>query len=524
MASYQINIVLRNSVANGASITASISPVERPILYVTDYRVEYDAAGPISNALVSVFVGSDGLTVTNNTGSSWAAGKILQVSVRTIEGWSQLAGRVLGFSAATQIPEIVFDQSKGGKYLFTQYDSTYGAFCSSLSIATGTLSSMSKTSLKTQTDVSSLKDDAGGAITAGDVTCGWWLSETRFLFVGRKLSNNKYYVWMCNYNGSAWTVGSNSTTFDNGNAVLALGTYSGGQADLSGILHSHSMAVKSSTEAVIAEYNINASRSNGSTNDAVRVYRTTDGGATWSAVLTFNTSGNQIRHAHAARYDKWTGEYYFVFGDDPNSAIVRWDGSSSSPSANTALTQAGIGATSGWECMHDSLGLECRSGSIAIHPDSVHFMCDNSEVNLQQTYAFTVTKQRPMARVQSYGYDRTKGRPPLICCETPNGGAFWASMREATDGGAEDWKGYDFWHTPDGITFVKIAKTRDNSTISSGVITSFFMTNEGKIVIAGTNSKGTKLLPVTASTNGQGSLVVTPVIWTGDVRSLQTLA
>jgi len=433
--------------------------------------------------------------------------------------------RILGFSSYVTIPEMVFDQSKGGKYVFTQYDGTYGSFGSALSIATGTLTSMSKTSLQTVTNVSNLKDTAGAAITAGDVTCAWWLSETRFLFVGRKLSNNNYYVWMCNYNGVAWTVGNNSTTFDNGNAVLALGLYSGGQAGLSGILHSHSMAVKSSTEAVIGEYNINGSRVNGSTNDAVRVYQTTDGGVTWTAILTFNTSGNQIRHCHAVRYDRYTGDYYMVFGDDPKSGIVRWDGVSASPAANTAITQAGIGSTAGWEVMHDTLGLECRSGSIAVHPQSVHYMADNSEVNTTETYAFIVGKSKPMTRILSNSYERTTGRPPLLCCEMPNGAAYWASMRESTDVGAgpESWKGYDFWYTQDGVTFTRIAKTRDNSLITSGVITSMFMTNEGRIVIAGSGSKGTKLLP-SASTNGQGSIVVTPSAWDGTVYSMQSTA
>lgn len=434
-------------------------------------------------------------------------------------------GKVFGFSSATTISEVVFDQSKGGQYLFTQYDATYGSFCSALSIATGTLASMSKTSLQTQTNVSSLKDDAGAAITAGDVTCAWWLSETRFLFVGRKLSNNKYYLWLCNYNGSAWTVGANSALFDDQKPVLALGLYSGGQADLSGILHSRSLAVKSSTEAVIGEYNINGSRVSGSTNDAVRVYRTTDGGVTWTAILTFNTSGNQIRHCHAVRYDPFDDKWYMVFGDDPNSAVLRWDGSSSSPAANTPLTQAGIGSTSGWEVMHDTAGLECRSGDLAIHPDSVHYMADNSESNTSTKYAFQVRKQRWMMRLQSNEYERTNGRPPLLCCEMPNGGAFWASMRESTDLGAspETFQGYDFWYTPDGVTFTKIAKTRDNSAITSGVITQMMVTNEGKIVIAGTNSKGTKLLP-SATTNGQGSIVVTPSIWNGSVLTLQGTA
>lgn len=450
------------------------------------------------------------------------SGAFYKATGATSYAWMPVNGRIFGFSGVTTIAEIVFDQSKGGKYLYTQQDVTYGSFGSALSIATGTLASMSKTSLQSVTNVSNLKDDAGAAITAGDVACAWWLSETRFLFVGRRLSDNKYFLWLCNYNGSAWTVGANSALFDDTKAVLALGLYSGGQAALSGILHARSLAVKSSTEAVIGEYNIASGRVSGGANDAVRVYRTTDGGATWTAILTFNTSGNQIRHCHAVKYDKWTGEWYMVFGDDPNSAVVRWDGSSASPSANTALTQAGIGSTAGWECMHDAAGLECRSGDLAIHPQSVHYMADNSEANTSTKYAFQVGKTHVMSRVQSNQYERTTGRPPLLCCEMPNGAAFWASMREATDTGAspETFQGYDFWYTPDGVSFARIAKTRDNSAITSGVISNMFMTNEGKIVISGTNAKGCKLLP-SASNSGQGSIVVTPTAWDGAVLTLQ---
>ncbi len=438
---------------------------------------------------------------------------------KTVQGFV-----ALGMTGATAIPEIIFDQSKGGKYLFTQYDGTYGKYCSSLSIATGSLTSLSKTSLQSITDVSGLKDTSGAAITAGTVVCAWWLSETRFLFCGRKLSNNTYYLWMCNHNGSAWTVGSNSTTFDNGNAVLALGLYSGGQADLSGILHARSLAVKSSTEAVIGEYNIAGSRVAGAAKDAVRVYRTTDGGVTWSAILTFNTNGSttQVRHCHAVRYDRYTGDWYMAFGDDPNSALIRWDGSSASPADNSALTTAGVGSAPGWEVLHDTAGIECRSGDLTIHPQTAYYMSDNSEVNTATKYAFHVSKSKPMARVQSLQFDRTTGRPPLIQCEMANGAAFWASMREATDTGAapESFKGYDFWYTRDGVYFAKVARTRDNSAIATGVISQMMMTNDGYIVISGLNDKGCKLIP-SATSNGQGSIVVTPAAWDGAVATLQ---
>jgi len=466
--------------------------------------------------------------VESNSGSSVGWVRSDSIIAESADGSSSLvdgAGiplRTLGFSAATTIPEVILDQSKGGKYLFTQNDGTYGSYLSALSIATGTLTSLSKTSLQAVTNVSSLKDASGASITAGDISHAWWLSETRFLFVGRKLSNQYYYLWMCNYNGSAWTVGSNSTAFDNGNAVLAIGLYSGGQASQSRSLHARSMGVKSATEAVFGEYNINPSRTAGGISDAVRVYRTTDGGATWAAILTLNTDGSttQARHCHGVRYDRYTGDWYMLFGDDPLSAVVRWDGVSASPAANTPLTQAGLGSVTGWEVMHDAAGLECRSGDISIHPQTIYYMADNSEVNTATKYAFQVSKSRPMSRVQMPQYERTTGRPPLIQCEMANGAAFWASMRESTDlaESPESFKGFDFWYTPDGYSFSKIAKTRDNSSFSSGVLAQMMMTNEGSIVISATS--GTKLLAGAF----YGSVIVSPVAWDGTVRTLQGAA
>lgn len=437
-------------------------------------------------------------------------------------------GQLQGFSAATTIPEIVFDQSKGGKYLFTQYDGTYGSFTSALSIATGTLASMTKTSLQTATNVSSLKDTAGAAITAGAIVCAWWINETRFMFVGKKNSTNTNYVWICDFNGGAWKVGSNSTTFDNGNAVLALGLYSGGQAPLSGVLHSRSVAMNpDASKILIAEYNVATGRVSGGTNDAIRVYQSADQGATWSALLTHNTSGNQMRHWHFAKYDAFNPNRPWLIGggDDPLSALIGWDGTSSAPPANTPLTQAGFAGYPGWEVMHDTAGIECRSGDIAIHPQTLHYMSDNSEVNTAEKYNFHVSKQRPLVRVRSNQHDRTVGRSPLICAELPNGATIWATIREAQDVGdaPETFKGYDFLYTPDGVTFHKIAKTRDVSSSGTGTLSNIFMSNEGILVISGLNARGCKLRP-SASTNGEGSLLVTLQPWDGTVRTLQGTA
>jgi len=427
-----------------------------------------------------------------------------------------------GFSAASTISEVIFDQSPGGKYLFTAYDAANN-YTSSLSIATGPLASLSKTALAV-TNVSSLKDTAGAAITAGSILAAWWISETRFMFVGKKNAGVVYFVWICDFNGGSWKVGSNSALFDNGNAVLALGLWSGGQAGGSSILHQRSVAI-SPTKILLGEYNIATGRVAGGTNDAVRIYQSTDSGATWTALLTFNTSGNQIRHCHFVKYDRYTGEFYIGFGDDPDSALLRWDGTSAAPPANTPLTPAGFTGYPGWEVMHDTLGFECRSGDITIHPQTAYYMADNSEANTPIKYAFHVSKSHPMQRIQSNEYERTIGRSPLIGMELPNGGAFWCCIRETSDAGAapEPFKGYDFWYTPDGVTFTRIARTRDNSAGINGTINNIFMTTEGKIVISGFNAKGCKLLPV-ATTNGEGSLVVTPTVWDGTVRTLQGAA
>lgn len=478
-------------------------------LMVPDYATDTD------NVLTPPFSGP---VTLNSTRTALVSGDGTPNSVSV--------GAIQGFSAATNIPEIVFGQSKGGQYLFTAYDAANN-FTSSLSVATGTLASMTKTAIAA-TNVSSLKDTSGVAITAGAVVCAWWINETRFMFVGKKNSGNTNYVWICDFNGGAWKVGSNSALFDNGNAVLALGLYSGGQAGLSGVLHARSVAMNAdASKILIAEYNVATGRVTGGANDAIRVYQSADQGATWTALLTHNTAGNQMRHWHFVKFDAFNTNRPWLIGggDDPLSSLIGWDGTSAAPAANTPLTQAGFAGYPGWEVMHDTAGIECRSGDIAIHPQTLHYMSDNSEVNTAEKYNFHVGKQKPLQRIRANQHDRSIGRSPLICCELPNGAAVWGTIREAQDLGAapESWAGYDFMYTPDGVTFHKIAKTRDNSASGTGTLSNIFMSNEGILVISGINARGCKLRP-SASTNGEGSLLVTLQAWDGVVRTLQGAA
>jgi len=430
-------------------------------------------------------------------------------------------GSLQGFSGATTIPEVLLDLSPGGQYVFTQYDGTYGQYMSQLSIGIGLVSSLTKTAI-TATLCSALKKRDGTALTSGGIMGAWWVSETRFLFAIRGLTApniNKQYLYLCNYNGSAWTVGNNAPALDNSQAVLDLGLWSGGQAELAGVLFSRSIDM-SSTRICLNEYNVASGRVSGSTSDAVRLYTSLDGGLNWEALLTFNTSGNQIRHGHACRYDGYADKWYFSFGDLPDSAIVRWDGISAPPPANTELYD--FWKYPGWEVIKETLGIETRTVDFSVHPQSVYYMCDINEESSLETYAFHIGKSFPMLRTRSNGYVRPTGRSPAIQCEMPNGGAYWMTDRGDTDLGEapELWKGYSIYYTPDGVTFSYVARTRDVSSVSTGFPWKMFITPEGTIVISGFNGRGCKLRP-SASTNGEGSIVATPAAWDGATLTLQ---
>ena len=108
-------------------------------------------------------------------------------------------------------------------------------------------------------------------------------------------------------------------------------------------------------DLIFGEYNTNTSRTNGSTNDRVRLVRSTDQGATWTPVMTWNTDGshNNIGHIHTVRQDPYTGYIYICTGDAANkSSIIQWDGVSS------WTNNTNVSAISGWTGFHAGSGSE----------------------------------------------------------------------------------------------------------------------------------------------------------------------
>ena len=115
-----------------------------------------------------------------------------------------------------------------------------------------------------------------------------------------------------------------------------------------------------------AEYNVNGSRVSGGANDSVNLWRSDDLGATWYAALTWNVGYHEIRHFHGVAQDPTTDLIFLLCGDDAESRIVSWDGTSPSP-ATPSVTN--LNATSGWK----AIGGTQRERFVGIAFKGAHF-------------------------------------------------------------------------------------------------------------------------------------------------------
>lgn len=107
--------------------------------------------------------------------------------------------------------------------------------------------------------------------------------------------------------------------------VLALGSGPGGAANGVWLLSDRNFC-EGSRGWYIGEYNVNSSRTSGSTNDGVTLWRSTDQGATWQAAQTWNTGGaHQLRHIHCVKPHPGGGVVIGTGDTDAESALIWWD-------------------------------------------------------------------------------------------------------------------------------------------------------------------------------------------------------
>ena len=136
---------------------------------------------------------------------------------------------------------------------------------------------------------------------------------------------------------SGMNFGNNPPDYNNNNYIFMFGDTDGTVANQIAYvrtLENRSFCVadiNGTKTLLIGEYNNNPTRVNGSTNDQVRLMKSTDNGDTWTEVVHFNNDGstNQIRHIHTVRQDPYSGNIYIGTGDSDNQCgIIVWDGSS----------------------------------------------------------------------------------------------------------------------------------------------------------------------------------------------------
>ena len=205
-----------------------------------------------------------------------------------------------------------------------------------------------------------LNVDGGSAINAVQGVFALSDNQTVFLMAAN-LTDDQYYLYKSVDNGSNF--GDNAPAYDNGNWVSKIGDLGGTHTANVNILGEAGFLEASDGTLYYGEYNTNGSRTPGSTNDHVRVMRSTDNGDTWSALATWNTDGHQVTHCHHVSQDPYTGYIYIGFGDgwtvdNEGGGILRWDGSSTitdNTKLNAYGSVTGVDGINGYQTQCTSL-------------------------------------------------------------------------------------------------------------------------------------------------------------------------
>lgn len=423
---------------------------------------------------------------------------------------------VLTLNRITTTANSVLDQLPDGKYIGTSVDAA-GGFGGQIWTATGALAALSKTGL-TATNTASLLNAAGGAVGGGGTIAGAWATPDNNLFFATNASNGKCYLYYAKNTAGTWTVGNNAGTYDNLRAVLDVGLRSGTQPAEIRTLHSRSLCIVNiagTNYAMLGEYNVAAGRVPGSTNDQVRTWRAALAAPeTWTVINEWNTNGttSQVRHIHGIVQDPVTKFIYILIGDDPLSGIIKWDGVSAAPAANTSL--ANYNLTPGWQALTDTVNPDFyRSGDLIFGGDIGAYLTDRSDSKVFWP-STCVTRTGRMSALRGRQVEMLPVRDPLIGLTLPGGGGLWISLWDTSALGSAR-RGYDVWMSPTLKTWTKVGTIPDVGTSGSvGVIFNLFLSSENSIVIS-VLSGSAKL----AANSFGGSIVCNLIPWQGNSAS-----
>lgn len=332
-----------------------------------------------------------------------------------------------------------------GTWIGTDNTAT-GRYGGSLWFGTGSIGSLTKVE-KTACRSANLLTKAGAAMPAGGASGVWgvWvLPNENFLFVANATASNKWYLYLAKNASGTVTVGDNSPTLNNLRPVLEIGEKSGTHIAGVNALHKRSLCVANiagSTVLLFGEYNVNTSRTPGSTNDLVRVLKSTDMGETWTTLLEWNSNGTtrQVDHVHGIVQDD-QGFIYILCGDTGKAAIFRWDGVSAAPAANS--DHAVFNRTPGWAVIYGSTD-QFRSCDLQFFNRFAAWLPDSNALTVTQL----ATRDGPFRIIPGSTYTGVAGHDPLISLRTPHG-AIWFAMF-TTVGFPNSPAQYDAWFQPE---------------------------------------------------------------------------
>lgn len=396
------------------------------------------------------------------------------LTARDSLGWSLADASIHAYRA--------FGQFADGSYLITNGVGAEGNSSTRLCVAVGDPRTgwTSVTPITASGGTVGDKLDATGAqIVDGDAACqidqAWIDADGDIWYVQRgnpTVTNTRRYLRRLKFVSGAWADGTDASA-TNKRAVLNIGSPSNGayatQTQEIRPLHSLSWCeyVIGSGGALtrawlFAEYNVAAGRVTGSTNDQVICWRMTKtGGAVNAAtkLLEFNTSGSHLfDHFHGVQQDPYTRTLYFTCGDTGDEcALIRWDGRSAAPAANSTWAQ--VAATPGWGV---SYGDEMRRyGGLIFLPDAIVGLPDGDvEATVgDSTAAQSVVIDRGLAWVMPTGQalTRTDDIPPLIPLRTRSGALIYGCLRTQTANTTAQ-QYMDFWTSHGGRAWKRSAR------------------------------------------------------------------
>lgn len=406
--------------------------------------------------------------------------------------------------AGPALTACLFAQDASGVYYCTDGTAT-GGFGGQVYLLTGDpFNSPTKTAL-TATVTSGLLDAAGVSIGGGTIR-GVWPTSTGCVFIVGT-GAGKHFLYRAYNNAGTWTVGANVGVWNDKKAVLLVGESGGTHTANIMALHQRSLCVAtiSGSEVLLfGEYNVASGRVNGAANDWVRIWRSTDGGTTWSALLTFNTGGSNITtHCHSVIQNPHDSAIWICMGDlAAKDGIIRWDGTSAAPAANS--TFAAIDGTSGWKAFY---GINrATSGDVLFGAWGAFWLPDTDLLSAGAQHTMFADYGNTWRSANGPTFPKVDQIPPLIACRTRAGYTVWCGFVASTAAPRD----FDIWGSTNDQNFGLIHKIRQYNMSGSnpviGTLANVFENTNGQIVISAVKPRG--LIIHGGSTLTEGSTLI----------------